>query len=186
MYYLNLPRIPENLVTKIRLESNLYKKPEGIYTSFDIPEIFKNAKEIENIYSKYFDEKISSELFVMKNNTETLNTISPHFDRERKIAVNYIIDTGEKNVKTVFYNKFRDDNEFENNNKINVNFDSKDLTIDKSYVIETNKWHCFNSQIAHGVENIEVYRVIVILFLVTDMNFTEFLKKYNKYVINKV
>jgi hypothetical protein len=182
MYYLNLPRIPENLITKIRLESNLYKKPEGIYTSFDITEIFKNGKEIKNIYSKYFDEKITSDLFIMKNNNENLNTITPHFDRERKIAINYIIDTGEKNVKTVFFNKFRDDNEFKNNNN-NVNLDPKDLTIDKSYVIETNKWHCFNPQIAHSVENIEVYRLIVILFLETDMNFTQFLKKYNKYII---
>jgi hypothetical protein len=186
MYYLNLPKIPESLVTEIKLESNLYGKETDVKTSnLHIKENLETGKKIIDLYSEYFEEKIEPVMLIIRNNYKTMGNISAHFDIERKTAVNYIIDTGEKNVKTVFYNKFRDDEEYKKNS-LNKNFDSKDLIIDKSYVIETNKWHCFNAQQAHGVQNIEVYRIVVCILLESNINFVDFIKKYNKYILNKV
>jgi len=184
MYYLNLPKIPENLITEIRLESNSYTKTV-ILPEFNVFEIFKNGKKIVDLYSKYFDEKIIPELLVMKNDSETLGEVPSHFDIYRKTAINYIIDTGEKKTETVFFNKIRDNQEFEKD-CLAKKIDEKNLITEKSYIIETNQWHCFNAQQAHKVKNIEFYRIVVCITLESNINFVNFIKKYNKYIVKKV
>jgi hypothetical protein len=90
--------------------------------------------------------------------------INPHCDK-RKWAINYIIETGGPAVTTTFYHQPNFSVLRDPATRVPV---GTELKMIKQVIIEPNKWHILNTNVLHGVENVETQRQAITIGLNTD------------------
>jgi len=90
--------------------------------------------------------------------------VSPHCDR-RKWALNYIIDPGGPDVRTEFYLEHNQSLLRDSNIRV---FDYNRLTTVHNVNILPGKWHLINTNVLHGVTNVETVRKAVTVGLNVD------------------
>jgi hypothetical protein len=94
--------------------------------------------------------------------------VNPHCDY-RKWALNYVYETGGENVATSFYCE-KDQRILRDPGCRIINPSS--LTALKTVVIEPNRWHIINTNVLHGVSNVETTRKAVTIGLNHDDPFS--------------
>jgi len=94
--------------------------------------------------------------------------VNPHCDY-RKWALNYVYETGGENVATSFYGE-KDQRILRDPGCRITNHES--LTVLKTVVIEPNRWHILNTNVLHGVSNVETVRKAVTIGLNYDDPFS--------------
>ena len=191
--YLNLPALPKKLITtltdialsipydlagkewlenfhggNIQIISQVY----GRDNTFMTPEI---QKEINDIYSPYFDQPVLGVLGNLSNTTgQGESECPPHCDRYRKMAINYILQTGGSDVKTSFYKESRaSDNLDESANELYDN-----VTLDFEIQLPAQTWHAYDVQHFHSVRNIANTRLIFSLVPSNNIDFATFVKQH--------
>jgi len=197
--YLNLPKLPADLATKlitlsennksnetgkewiekfhnnsIRAVSHVYDRDTSILTDAVL-------EEINDLYSLYFNERLVAALGKLKNTyTDGLPAeLPPHCDRQRQISINYLLETGGDDVRTCFFKTPRhvyDLSQSENDRYENLELDFK-ISIPK----ET--WHSYNVQYYHSVENIYEQRLLFSILPESNPDFDTFKKRYQNLIL---
>jgi hypothetical protein len=137
-------------------------------------------EQLNAIYGKFFSTPMVSLYAVMEARLEKPSCFTPHTDRLRRHAINYVIDTGGIDVSTKFY-KLKSGEPTVNENFPTRGKDYKylDLELIDSFVFEPNNWYLFDPQVIHTVENITGRRVFVGLTLENNLPLNELLTKYS-------
>lgn len=127
--YINLPPLPVDLVADIPRDFSLYqRKANSIFDTYmwtDSHNERLNAWCQQNICSDmYFAFQVIT------------GDMAAHKDKETKIKINYLLQTGGDQVHTEF-------------------FDEDRVTKLASYVIPAHKWHILKADSYHSVSNID-------------------------------
>jgi hypothetical protein len=127
--YINFPVIPEDIISELPRDLNLYEtmKGENIYWSDSFNKKLNDWGQKNICPDMYFAFQMMT------------GDISKHKDTGTKTKLNYIFDLGGSNVCTKFW-------------------DEEDCLIDE-YVLENNRWHIFKADTTHSVEGIEPNRI---------------------------
>jgi len=192
-YQIDLPRLPYSLASELKdlaksitvsnekreWLQNFHNCSETIaYQEYgtDITQISLEVQNsLKNILCKYFpNEKIHYTLGKIEAVANTISITPPHCDRGRFLACNFILQTGGDDVKTVFYNYERN----EDNLQTAINLKENDLEPRSSAVFEPNCWYVFNAQQAHGVKNITGSRYLLSILFESNIKYKEFVTKY--------
>lgn len=184
---LDLPKLPEEIITKVRLFANQlgFSNNRDVFNqchnykinsvNYDFNQFTEIDDEINQLYGNYFNEKLYSIVGVMRNVTNNISEFPPHCDRYRKTAINFLIDNGGENVVTRFYDFERSDNDDlskgENLKYSQINFVSE-------HKLEPKNWYAFNVQKCHSVNNIESTRLLFGLVLESNQNYKTFKSIY--------
>jgi hypothetical protein len=132
-------------------------------------------QDIVKFYRPYFQEDFLPILAVTDNlNNKALSCTPPHCDKFRKTAVNYVLTNGGENVETVFYKEQRTNDDF----SVAEHKKYSELTFLEKHVLPENKWHVFDVQTFHSVENIAHRRCILSLILKSNPSFDDFTLVY--------
>jgi len=194
---LNLPEVPDHIVSKIRLLSNtLAHDDERKYGRLWMNEFHGNSRSVRHEFSPigdidpalrlellsflspYFQEEIYALMYVMRNVTNQPAWLHPHCDIGRKTAINYYIDLGGDHVETVFYDHFRitEPNLPENQR-------DEELVRTASFQHRARTWYCYNSQQCHSATNIETTRILLCICPINNPTIEEFLEKYQHLIV---
>lgn len=186
MLKVNLPKLSSAFLSTIhdvireelpRFEPGYeYLKPglaDSMYFTNYIADLGKNE------YQHFFAEKIFVFAMIIRpepwiNSAEKYVSSSypPHHDHARTMGINYYIDCGGTNVKTVMYNETK--------------YDNTDLpqlpgyelvTVMQEYHTDPNVWYAIEGSRFHSVENIESDRLLLTLSF-EDLRYLDFCTKY--------
>ena len=146
----------------------------GIYFT---NEIIKTLGQQE--YCKYFpgEDMVFSCLFLRNTRPGIPASLPPHSDKKRLSGLQFPINSGGPNVRTVFYNKFESYNDLNGGDEIYDN-----LTVDKEYPLNDSKWYGLDTVQYHSVEHIETDRILLSISLI-NISLPELKKKYNDLII---
>jgi hypothetical protein len=116
-------------------------------------------KRICDLYQPCFDKhEISVAFGIMKNTTMQSGCLPPHADRARSLALNYYLELGGNDVRTVFYDQtaptFHEA----------TNFSYQQVNQIDQQVFDS-AWYAYDVNQVHSVENIEGNRFILILLI---------------------
>jgi hypothetical protein len=170
-YLDNLPAVPDDLV------ANVLNTLDSMPIDHAVPSraVFIDDKQVENItynrhraideLTEWIHQNISSQYISFGVQVQTpkphTNTHFPHTDTLPRIwALNYNLDPGGDNAITSWYQErghpmlrpgpYRPQN-------------IAQLDVLKSVHIQPHKWHLFNTQVLHAVENIHRPRIAITL-----------------------
>ena len=133
--------------------------------------------EVLKQYSRYFSSRFKSTVGVLENTQDTLACYPPHTDRSRLVSIDYYIEQGGSNVKTIMYNQFDS-----KDNRLGGSMKSyNDVKPLQEYIFEESKWYCTNSRQFRSVENIEHKRILLSLSFY-DKHFDQFIND-NKHIL---
>lgn len=131
MKYLDhLPRIPEDLISEIYLclgKENIFERENSPYYK-----VYRSNQKIKDWIYSFFDQSYTVRIQTIKNG------INPHIDFNRKVAYNYIIDTGGKDACLCYF-----------------------LPTYESFKIEEHRWHKLDVSRPHSVEGINDMRISI-------------------------
>ena len=118
--YINfLPNVPEEIITEAI--SAIDAPNYWMNKKSDTYQVFPGTEKIYNFIHSHLDKQYRATVQVIKN------TLPVHVDIGRSTVFNYIIDTGGKDIHTIFYRK-----------------NNEDYTPIESHNIEPFKWHRLN------------------------------------------
>lgn len=121
-------------------------------------------------FGGFFGEHLYPVVGVMRNTGTGVAEIPPHFDRFRKLAVNYVLQSGGE-AATNFYDSERGDGADLSQGQ-HLSYDG--LAFVDGAVIPEKRWHVINVQQAHAVHNIESTRVVLGFVLGSNPDFISF------------
>lgn len=149
--------------------SRLYAEGTNIvlYEFAQAPEL---AHAVNTAFGSFFSEPLHPVVGVMRNTGVEPAEIPPHFDRFRKLAINYVLRSG-GSATTDFYDSERGDGE-DISQGLHLSYDG--LTLVDGSVIPEKRWHVLNVQRAHAVHNIESTRVVLGFVLGSNPDFISF------------
>ena len=191
MLKVNLPKPSITFLTTIRsvISNELpnfepgyeYLKP-GLADSMYFTNLISDLGKDE--YQNFFAEKlfvfamiIRPEPWVNSAKKYVRSSYPPHYDFSRTMGINYYIDTGGDNVKTIMYNQTKyDDNAMPQLLKYDQ------VTVMQEYHTEPNVWYAIDGSRFHSVENIESDRLILSLSF-EDLSYSDFCTKYKHLAI---
>ena len=174
--YLNIPPIPEDIeIALVNCALSLIDR-EGYttgpsiidemtnhYKNISLRRTFRHFKlqdtSIESRFKEFILTHFGKEkepLFIIINNARDEPAIfPPHNDYARIIALNYILVAGGDNVTTSFYTGPEVD-------RLNNRFYTLDeIQLISRVRIDVGRWHTFNAQCIHSVENLLNTRILV-------------------------
>lgn len=128
------------------------------------------TQTINTEFGGFFGEHLHPVVGVMRNTGVGAAEIPPHFDRFRKLAVNYVLRSGGK-ATTDFYDFERGDGE-DISQGLHLSYDG--LAFVDGSIIPEKRWHVVNVQQAHAVHNIESTRVTLGFVLGSNPDFISF------------
>ncbi len=177
LHYNHLDKVNAAIGTKqpYRKTDILNEFHEGLVNS--IPHNFDPYDELASdldAYSEIFGEPVVPIIGVMRNSTDKLASMPPHYDKVKGASVNIVIELGGSNVRTVLYEDARTEN-FEDPFIKKIS----DCVPIASYKLPKEEWHLFNTQRLHSVENIETRRITVSLMPESAPTIEQFFNKYN-------
>ena len=191
---LNLPKLPKEILTKVRLISNLMAHNDqsrewmnqfhnhninAVNYQYDL--LLELQDEISVLYKEYFDDPLIVSIGVQRNITSTLGTSPPHCDRGRHTVINYLIDCGGEDVQTHFYNHTRTG---DLSSAENLNYSS--IKITNRYRLAKDNWYCWNAQQCHSVEQLETIRIFIALILETNPTYSNICENYSNLIAEAV
>ena len=168
IYTLQLPKPSNdliNLIKSIALDRPVNIISRNWHSSIQGPNIncaagdFFSDKKISSLaiqeFQPLFKYSIHATIGII-HNTNPLKSASypPHTDKVRTASINFYIELGGNNVKTIFYDK--KDLESEETKILPY----KDVSAQQEYVFDTDTWYLLNSRNFHSVENINTTRII--------------------------
>lgn len=128
-------------------------------------------KEFGNLFSEDF----KGQLLQFKNLNPSFSTASypPHTDVGKALNINYVLDTGGPNVKTVFYDtpQFADTLD-------GITQPHQNLTTHTILHTEPNHWYMLDVKKLHSVESIDTCRTVLCLGF-KSISYNDFVIKYN-------
>ena len=113
-------------------------------------------------YQKFFSERLNPIIGIMHNTESTPASYPPHSDRIRFVGINYYIELGGKDVKTVFYDKVDSDNDLIGGHVLSYDNVPK---ITHTECFDSGSWYVLSSRQYHSVENIQTSRCVLSLCL---------------------
>lgn len=136
-----------------------YNKTNSVLHHFDSPEFLSQLikKEFQHIFPNH---TVSGMIGIMSNVQTVPACLPPHCDRSRAVGLNYFINLGGNNVKTVFYDQ--------QHPIVGVgrNIHYNELTPVEQHVFDQDSWYCYDVSRCHSVENIESTRLFIAIRLV--------------------
>lgn len=154
-YLDTLPLVSSDLLNEVRyVASN--SKSTFVDTKHSTYQIYSLHGKIAEFTKSIFNFKHSVSVQVIKNG------VPVHVDIGRKVAYNYIIETGGSNVLTAYFNI--DDFIQDRNNRHLKLFPKLDCPFAEplyTVCIESNRWHKLNVSLPHTVLNIESERMAI-------------------------
>jgi hypothetical protein len=191
---LNLPKLPTELVTKIRLISNLlahnnqsrewinnFHNNQINAVNYHSEFLIELQDSISSLYAEYFKDPILASTIILRNATGALSVSPPHCDRGRYTVINYLIDSGGEDVQTHFYDHIRTNDV---SAAENLNYNQVKLT--NRYRLEEGNWYCWNAQQCHSVEQLETLRIFLVLIVETNPTFNEVCNTYSNLIVEEV
>jgi hypothetical protein len=127
--YINLPRIPDEILAKINPDFDLYEKKDAgkhgnIYTWSD---------SFNQAVNDWCQQNICDEMYwgfqIIRGD------LVPHIDNVTEVKMTYLVDTGGPDVITEWYAEDK-------------------TTIIDSVVLEANRWHILKVNTWHSVRNV--------------------------------
>jgi len=174
--YLNIPAIPKDIEIALidralsLIDSEGYATGPSIidevighYDNMAARKTLRHFKLQDNSLELRFREfilthfgKEKDPLFIIINNTRDYPAIfPPHNDYGRIVALNYVLVPGGDNVTTSFYAGPQVD-------RLNNKFYTLDmLQLINRTRIDTGRWHTFDAQCIHSVENLISTRILL-------------------------
>ena len=175
---LRLPPPSDGLLIKVKDYGNSLELPmdnkhwldefhnnriNSVLASYTIPDTLHHT--LNNEYQQYFSKhEISGIVGIMKNIKSIPACCAPHTDSRRALAINYYIELGGTNVRTVFYNTIL------NINGTATNIQYNDISPIEEHTFQHN-WYAFDVNRCHSVENIESERLFLAIYLNADLNY---------------
>ena len=170
---INLPKPSINLISTVKQFAESYtcdpdkkrwldewhgNEINSVLHHFDSPDWL--TKLIQKEYEIFFsDHCVGGMLGIMKNAKDTPACLPPHCDRSRAVGLNYFIELGGNDVKTVFYDRT------ETITGVSTNIPYKEITPIEEHQFKQS-WYCCNVNRCHSVENIESTRLWIAIRLV--------------------
>lgn len=197
--YLNLPPLPAELELTIQefakqippdepgrtwiedFHNNQIKAVSHVYGRGNtfFPDIIQH--QLNQLYSSYFNESVTGIVGKLDNTQHYASACSPpHCDRGRYVAINYLLQAGGSNVKTCFYKQQRGSDDLTCAANLQIN----NLDFDTEFCVPEQRWHAYNVQYYHSVENIETTRLMLSLVLKSNPTVSVFKQKYFNLFIN--
>lgn len=129
-------------------------------------------------FQHMFDEDFVVQLLRFRNFSENESSVyPPHTDIGKLLNLNYIIDTGGDNVRTIFYSKEEDGPD-----KLLGQLEHyENLTPIKHFIAHPKEWHAIDVKRFHSLDNIVSTRTILCLGF-KSISFSDFKSKYNKLI----
>lgn len=191
MLTLNLP-IPSNKLIKMIREVaeartidlsvvswHQQQQPEGINCAFgDFFTEKSISSHIRSEYQHFFKVDMIPIIGIIKNTKSVPASYAPHSDRVRHVAINFYIDTGGDDVRTVFYDKTDSIDDLLGGHVLSYD-NLPDITHQLTF--ESNKWYLLPTRQYHSVENIEHTRLILSLTYIGDVK--EFIDSHKHLII---
>ena len=131
--YLELPPVPDSIVNQIPRDLSRYTQPENVV--YGSPYIW--SADFNEDFNTWCKKNICKEMFFALQ-AMTGDQLK-HKDKGSLTKLNYVFETGGKNVRTKFWSD-----------------DSPTAILLEEYCIVPNKWHIFKADTVHSVENIEI------------------------------
>lgn len=134
-------------------------------------------KEFQNM----FNEDFVVQLLRFRNFSENECAVyPPHTDVGKLLNLNYIIDAGGDNVRTIFYNKEEDGPD-----KLLGQIEHyENLTPINHFVGNAKEWHAIDVKRFHSLDNIAGTRTILCLGF-KSMSFSDFKSKYSSLICHE-
>lgn len=136
-------------------------------------------EEFRKIYGDIFQGGIMVVIGGAKNVLGCPSVTPPHCDRLRRVAINYLLDLGGHDVITTVYHEKRRGHDLSAGE--NLPYDV--LTPATRVILEKDKWHAFDPQHYHSVENITETRYYLSLHPIHNFTFDELLTQYSDLVV---
>lgn len=129
--FLNLPRIPDNILDQVNWEFDSYeRKNPGNGINRDV---YVWSDSFNQVINDWCQQNICSEMYwgfqIIGGD------MKPHIDNTTRIKMNYLVDTGGPDVVTEWYAE-------------------DGFTMIDSVVIEPHRWHILKVDTLHGVKNV--------------------------------
>lgn len=129
--FLNLPRIPDDILCQINREFDSYqRKNPGTGVNRDV---YVWSDSFNQVINDWCQQNICSEMYwgfqIIRGNMQ------PHVDNVTVIKMNYLVDTGGPDVITEWYAE-------------------DGVTVIDSVVIDPHRWHILKVDTLHGVKNV--------------------------------
>lgn len=149
----------------IKAVSQIFARDKAI-----LPKILQD--KIKQQYQHYFSVPITPIFGVFENiYKDSLAECPPHCDRQRKLAINYIITTGGFDVLTCFYHNQR----INQNLEVAENGLHDNISLNFQIRLPDQIWHTYDVQTYHSVKNIETKRIILSLLLEDNIDYNNFI-----------
>jgi hypothetical protein len=130
-------------------------------------------------YGQYFSEKIIPAVGIVKNiQSEKYACWPPHADRVRIFALNFYVESGGENVRTVMYKRHSNYTPGPGTGEV---YPYESLEKETEFCLKNREWYALSVRQAHSVEDIETTRIIFTLSF-WDITYFDFLKKYPQYI----
>jgi hypothetical protein len=199
IFYLNLPAVPDKLADRLIAGCKLIEinqerlnrcKNRFTYPAPVAAQEYGNEngvmsqdliEELRSLYGKLFKGGIISVYGLAKNVAGLPSLTPPHTDRSRRVAINYLLQTGGTNVTTTFYAERNSDDA---DLSVSRHLPYEQATVESKVILLEKKWHCFNAQQLHSVENIETERYYLSLVLIHNNSYEDFINYYSHLLIN--
>ena len=187
MHQLNLPQPSSNLLSRIKILSEDYVIKNGSKSWFDKTQDnkincaagdFFRDKIVDDLgeseYFSYFDDPFMSSIGILQNTHPELGIahVPPHIDRERPLAILFVIEQGGENTLTSFYETPHE--LYTPEKTVMVKY--TDFTKQKSIRTNKNSWYLLDVRRYHSVDNIENKRILFSLNFKISLEIFE--KKY--------
>ena len=130
--------------------------------------------KIISLYQKYLPEDFLPILAVTDNVSTVPSHTPPHCDKTRQTAINYLLTTGGERVTTTIYQQTRQSDDLNLADHLRY----QQVTVEQQHVLPIDRWHAFDVQTFHSVENITGRRCILSLVLKSNPDFQEFVNRY--------
>jgi len=131
-------------------------------------------------YQEYFlGHKLIPSVGVLKNTEKNRTScFPPHGDRTRIFALNFYIQKGGKDVKTVFYDKHIS---FNSGPGTGEQFRYDEVEVETVYRTKMDTWYALNVRQIHSVEDVETIRIIYTISF-HNISMVDFIEKYHSYI----
>lgn len=172
IYTLQLPKPSDNLINLVK--SIALARPVNIrssnwHSSIQGPNIncaagdFFSDKRVTLLAVQEFQPLFKHSIYAIIGVIHNINPISlasypPHTDKVRTASINFYIELGGNNVKTIFYDKESVTDIAGKNVDV---LPYKDVSAQQEYLFDTDTWYLLNSRNFHSVENIKTTRIIL-------------------------
>ena len=156
-------------------ESDRYQLAAQEYDTEMVPAIPDDVlTETRKLYSDVFKGGVLITIGMAESPNGLPSVTPPHCDRNRRVAINYLLNLGGDDVVTTFYHQTRKTNDLSRGENLLY----QHVTELETHRIPSKQWHAFDPQRYHSVENITERRYYVSLIPTYNFPYQTLLTEY--------